>query len=297
MADGQSSFRESSGLEKVLEHRFISELTTCLWLAGCRDLEVLRSEVDSHGYDIVVEARGVLRHIQLKSMVSGGKKQHVGVNLRLASKPSGCVVWYDYDPATLALGPFRWFGTLAGLCLPDLGSKVVRHSKADATGSKNLRSGHRELRKSGFTQVGTMAELAQFLFGRERLSEIGLLRDHLQSQPESEGPSWLAEVRRGRFGAIPADLGWDNSAEFAHLVDGYRLAPGLGLGEALEFEERQLSHAMQSGQWLGGPAVLWTTLFLEHRRWRTAQFNPDPDMLALLDKLCRQLVQALAETE
>ena len=292
-----ASYLHSSSLEKVLEHRFVSELTTCLWLGGCRDFEVLRSEVDTGGYDIAVDARGVLRHIQLKSMVNGGTKQHVGVNMRLAAKPSGCVVWYDYDPATLALGPFRWFGTLAGLGLPDPGSKVVRHSKADATGAKNLRSGHRELRKRRFTQVATMAELVSFLFGSRPVSEIELLREHLQSQPEPEGPAWLAEVRRGRFGAIPQDLTWNKSVEFAHLVDGYGLALRLGLGEALEFEERQLSHARQSGKWLGGPAVLWTTLFLEHRRWRTAPFDPDPDMQILLEKLCRQLVQALLVTD
>lgn len=288
--------RDSSGLEKVLEHRFISELTTCLWLAGCHDLEVLRSEVDSHGYDIVVDARGVLRHIQLKSMVRGGKKKHVGVNMRLAAKPSGCVIWYDYNPTTLALGPFRWFGTLAGLGLPDPGSKVVRHSKADATGAKNMRAGHRELRKRRFTQVATMAELVPFLFGGEPEFEIDLLREHLLSQPEPAAIDWVADVRRGRFGAIPRDLTWTNSVEFAHLVDGYGLAPQLGLGEALEFEQRQLEHAMEFGRWLGGPAALWTTLFLEHRRWRTAATDPDPDILVLLDKLCKQLVHALTGT-
>ena len=68
------AYLDSSCLEKVLEHRFVAELTTCLWLAGCRDVEVLRSEVDAHGYDLVVEARGILRHIQLKSMVRGGQE-------------------------------------------------------------------------------------------------------------------------------------------------------------------------------------------------------------------------------
>src|SRR6476620_10460783 len=73
MATAQPSWHASSCLEKVLEHRFLAELTSALWLGGVRDFEVLRSDVDSHGYDLVIEANGILRHIQLKAMVCGGK--------------------------------------------------------------------------------------------------------------------------------------------------------------------------------------------------------------------------------
>lgn len=165
MHDKRAPYMDSSGLEKVLEHRFVAELATSLWIEGCRDIELLRSEVDAHGYDLVIEAKGTMRHIQLKSMVAGGKKQHVTMNTRLAAKPSGCVVWFDYDPQTLELGPFRWFGALPGVGLPDTGDTIARHSKANALGQKNLRSGHRVIRKSRFQQVGTMEELLRLLFG------------------------------------------------------------------------------------------------------------------------------------
>lgn len=167
MLDERASYLDSSGLEKVLEHRFVAELATSLWIEGCRDLELLRAEVDAHGYDLVIEARGTMRHIQLKSMVAGGKEQHVTVNNRLAAKPSGCVVWFDYDPLTLALGPFRWFGAPPGVRLPDPGDTVARHSKADALGQKNERSGHRVIRKSKFQQVDTLPALLQLLFGNQ----------------------------------------------------------------------------------------------------------------------------------
>ena len=167
MLDERASYLDSSGLEKVLEHRFVAELATSLWIEGCRDVEVLRSEVDAHGYDLVIEARGTMRHIQLKSMVTGGKKQHVTVNTRLAAKPSGCVVWFDYDPLTLALGPFRWFGASPGACLPDTGDKIAKHSKANALGQKNERSRHRVIRKSKFQLVDTLPALLQLLFGNQ----------------------------------------------------------------------------------------------------------------------------------
>lgn len=167
MQDERASYLDSSGLEKVLEHRFVAELATSLWIEGCRDVELLRSEVDAHGYDLVIEARGTMRHIQLKSMVAGGKKQYVTVNTRLAAKPSGCVVWFDYDPHTLELGPFRWFGGSPGVGLPDTGDTVARHSKANALGQKSQRAGHRVIRKSRFQQVDTVGALVQLLFGNK----------------------------------------------------------------------------------------------------------------------------------
>lgn len=289
-----ASDTNSSGLEKVLEHRFIAELTTGLWLQGCRDFEVLRSEVDASGYDLVVEARRVLRHIQLKSMVKGGKKRSVSVNIRLASKPSGCVVWFDYDPSTLALGPFRWFGTLPELGLPDLGEVVARHTKGDSTGSKNERPGHRVLRRSKFTQVDTIADLVPLLFGCDIQDEIQLLRNSISEPPDSSTPDWVREIYAGGHDALPSDLRWEDSVHFAHLVDGYALAGTLGLGDPIEFETRQLAHAVETGRWAGGPAVLWVTLFLEHRRWRQASpATPDVETELLLDRLCRQLATSL----
>lgn len=293
MTEHAPTHHHSSDLEKILEHRFVSELTTCLWLNGSRDIEVLRSEVDSSGHDLVVEANGILRHIQLKSMVKGGKKSRVTINTRLASKPGGCVIWYDYDPDTLELGPFRWFGTLPGLGLPDLGDEVAKHSKGDATGAKNERTGHRVLRKGRFHTVDSIADLLPLLFGYDRQDQRDLLSTNLLGRPGSVDPAWLHEVSAGRFAAIPDNLCWDDSCGLAHLIDGYELAREVGLGDPFEFEQRQLDHALQTRKWLGGPAVLWITLFLEHRRWRMAPIEPDPAMEALLDKLCRQLAVEL----
>lgn len=294
MASIGTPYFHSSGLEKVLEHRFIAELTACLWLGGCRDFEVLRSEVDASGYDLVVEARGVLRHIQLKSMVQGGKRRSVSVNMRLATKPAGCVVWFDYDPATLHLGPFRWFGTVPGLGLPDPGEEVARHTKGDSTGAKNLRAGHRVLRKSKFNQVGTVADLVPFLFGFEATDEIKLLQHSMSDPPDPGAEGWVREVYAGKFGVVPEDLRWEDSVHMAHLVDGYELSSHLGLGDPFEFEARQLAAATETGRWAGGPAVLWTTLFLEHRRWRFSNpVTPDSEGKLLLDRLCRQLATSL----
>jgi hypothetical protein len=156
----------SSALEKVLEHRFVAELSTTLWKRRISDFEVLRSEVDRHGYDLVIEANGILRHVQLKAMRQGGKRAEVALNRRLAAKPSGCVVWMIYDPVTLAPGPFLWFGGEPGKPLPELGDRVAHHTKGNAEGTKTPRPDHRVVRKSAFEMVGSMDELVERLFGK-----------------------------------------------------------------------------------------------------------------------------------
>lgn len=160
------SHHVSSSLEKVLEHRLLAAITTELWVRGVRDFEVLRGEVDAHGYDLVLEVSGILRHIQLKAMIRGGKRRDVGVSLALGRKPSGCVIWMTYDPDTLELGPFLWFGNDPGAALPALGDRSVRHSKGDAQGFKAERTGHRLVSRSRFSQLPDVGDLVDALFGK-----------------------------------------------------------------------------------------------------------------------------------
>ncbi|MGB3740109.1 MAG: hypothetical protein WA948_12255 [Pontixanthobacter sp.] len=155
----------SSVQEKVLEHQFVAALTSCLWRRGLRDIEVLRSEVDAFGHDLVVEAGGIIRHIQLKTSGRMAKTARVNINTRLTQKPSGCVIWFLYDPDTLELGPFRWFGNDPGAPMPDLGDRIAKHSKGDRVGYKAPRSDTRVLPKARFTTIETIGELASLLFG------------------------------------------------------------------------------------------------------------------------------------
>ena len=162
--DTAATWRASSILEKVLEHRFIAEISTALWCKGISDFEVLRSEVDSHGYDLVIEANEKVRHIQLKALRRGGKRRGVTLSERLAAKPSGCVVWMVYDPATLALGPFLWLGGASGEPLPKLGERVAHQTRGNAKGEKAPRAGHRVVKKSAFEKVANVSDLVDALF-------------------------------------------------------------------------------------------------------------------------------------
>jgi hypothetical protein len=163
-------FLESGIREKLIEHLFVGDLLRCLWRQGIRDIEVLRAEVDRAGYDLVLEAGGILRHIQVKTSYRGAKTARVGINTGLATKPGGCVIWIWFDPDTMDLGPFLWFGGEPGKPLPPLGDRVGKHSKGDSTGNKAMRPKIRLIVKGRFSTLFSMAEVAQALFGNKKVS-------------------------------------------------------------------------------------------------------------------------------
>ncbi len=158
-------FQHSSLREKVIEHLFVGELLRTLWRRGIRDFEVLRAEVDRSGYDLAMECSGVFRHIQLKSSYRGSATQSVDVNVNLRRKPSGCVIWIMFDAASLELGPFLWLGGVPREKLPDLGERMARHTKADATGKKAERPDLRVVRRSQFSQLADTDAVLAALFG------------------------------------------------------------------------------------------------------------------------------------
>lgn len=63
----------SSNREKLIEHLFIGELLKLSWIQGDCQLEVAKPEVDNSGYDVIVEANQIIRHIQLKASYIGSK--------------------------------------------------------------------------------------------------------------------------------------------------------------------------------------------------------------------------------
>lgn len=267
--------------EKVIEHTFLAELSRTLLLDLATPFEVLRSEFDAFGYDLIIEANRVLRHVQLKATTAAGARANVDVQVALANKPGGCVVWIFVDPATLKLGPFLWFGGEPGDPLPDLGDRSVRHTRGDATGEKKVRSGLRRLPKGMFIRFGSIEQLALAMFGAANSEHERLLHDHL--------------ARRGHFDLaelVPLDLTWDNSVHVAHLIDGYGLAEKAGLGDPDVFLARTRAQAERNGAWSGTALELWVALFLEHRRDHfqgPIGINVENIQPPMLNELCREL--------
>jgi hypothetical protein len=120
------------------------------------------------GYDLVIDCAGTMRHVQLKASHRAARTAAVNVSMNLARKPGGCVVWVMFDAATLTLGPFLWLGGAPGEPLPELGTRIARHTKADSRGVKGERPNLRIVRRASFSRLETIADVAEAMFGRPR---------------------------------------------------------------------------------------------------------------------------------
>lgn len=159
---GRSSYRES-----LIEKRFLADLLTRLWP---EQVEVLRSEVDIFGYDLVLEARQRVRHVQLKSTMgqdSVKKGRPHSVNARLGEKPAGCVLWIVIDSQLEPL-EYRWLGAEPGKQLDLSNFATARHAKPDRSGVKRERPEIRAVPRNKFKGLGKDIErVVEELFGRE----------------------------------------------------------------------------------------------------------------------------------
>ena len=155
---------QSSLREEYIEYVFLSELCKQAWRTNT-SLEILRSQTDDRGYDLILESEDVQRHVQLKSSFAGSRTSRQTLSMLLSRKPSGCVVWVYFDAVTLDPLEYLWLGGAPGEALPDLGDRVARHTKADATGQKSARKNHRVVPKSKFETLKTSDEVFERLFG------------------------------------------------------------------------------------------------------------------------------------
>jgi hypothetical protein len=157
-------FESSSFRENIVEHQFIAAILQKLWVAGVVNVEILRSEFDSHGYDLVLSKGHVTRHIQLKSGLSIKK---VGISKNLESKPSGCVVFIQIND-NLEMGPYYWFGAEPGHPLPALNSLArTKRTTPSSNGNKPLRSKHWDVTTSKFKKLSSLDALLEVLLGEK----------------------------------------------------------------------------------------------------------------------------------
>lgn len=165
----EDASRKSGFFEQLVEHAFISEILQEVYFGSGRVVEVLRSEVDAYGYDLVLECNGVTRHVQLKTSKSEGRTAVQKVHAALAEKPSGCVVWVirheDSETRRMRMS-YRFFGGPPGMPLPSLTTfKVAKHNKGNSAGEKKERPAIRVVPKSRFRAIATTEELVDVLFG------------------------------------------------------------------------------------------------------------------------------------
>lgn len=155
----KSGYEDSSTVEKLMEHIFLSEVLQECWFNRRQIVEVLRAEVDAAGYDLVLQTGGSTRHIQLKASRQGGKTSRQTINRKLANREGGCVIWiaYEVDENTgRAQLKFRWWD-----------SEI---KELPAVVGKNPRTGQERpntavLKKSDFELIYDTPTLVSRLFG------------------------------------------------------------------------------------------------------------------------------------
>ena len=118
-----------------------------------------------------------------------------------------------YDPQTLRVLTYRWFGDPPGNPLPYIGNRIARHSKGNAQGVKLERAGHRDVGQAEFEDLTAIDQLADHLFGPRRSHGTSLV---LAQHRQRFGSEWLMRVR-----SLVGSPRWDESIELAHVVDGY----------------------------------------------------------------------------
>ena len=157
-------FEHSSLRERIIEHVLVGEILKRLWIRNVVDVEVLRSEFDAHGYDLVLSRGDLVRHIQLKTGTQN-RPGKVSVSSGLAEKPSGCVIWIKVDDS-LEMGPYFWFGSPPGKRLRDIGKyPFPRRATHNSAGERPERKNHRLVPGRDFDKIGSFDELLLALLG------------------------------------------------------------------------------------------------------------------------------------
>lgn len=170
LATTHSVFRE-----RMCEHRLLFELMRYAWKHDQASFEVSQPAIDNSGHDLVLEARGVTRHVQLKTSWVTARADSQNVQLSLASKPSGCVLWMLVDEKCMECSSYLFFGAGPGEPLPPIADfKVAKHTRANKTG-KSERPNVREVPRSCFSTLTSIPHLYETLFGSS---------SHAATQPE-----------------------------------------------------------------------------------------------------------------
>jgi hypothetical protein len=153
--------------ERIVEHMFVGEALRWLWVHRKADLasvEVLRSEFDAGGYDLVMTCGQTVRYIQLKTTLVGGKAASIKVCLKLMNRPKGCIIWVFITPK-LEIKEYRWFESKQFL---EIKARPAKHTKGNAQGKKAEKPQQRTISRGAFDEPCKLPDLMEKLFGQRQ---------------------------------------------------------------------------------------------------------------------------------
>jgi len=158
-------------IENMIEHAFISEIVQEAWINNKGKLEILRAEVDDAGYDIVLSWKNKNRYIQLKTSEKDGTTAKQKLNIALAHKENGCIVWIireTNDKTKRFKFKYLFFGSEFGQPFPDVEKyKTAKHPRRNAKGERKERPNVKEIPKDAFTKCNSCSKLFTALFNEK----------------------------------------------------------------------------------------------------------------------------------
>jgi hypothetical protein len=149
--------------EHIVEHIFVGNALQWLWNRHVYDVEVLRSEFDAGGYDMVMSYKTTDRHIQFKTTLESGQAASVKASLKLLNKRSGCIIWI-FVTEKLDIKHYLWLGSPEKPFSKIGNVATAKHTKGNAGGTKTERLQHRIIPKSEFLEVSSLEEVMYLLF-------------------------------------------------------------------------------------------------------------------------------------
>ncbi|MCI4317059.1 MAG: hypothetical protein L3J96_00840 [Thermoplasmata archaeon] len=160
---------QSRDREMMLEHLFLSRLLRESWSRRQTTIEVLRPDVDSSGYDLVLEQGRIVRHVQLKASRAGSQPGYLDLNIGLTGKPAGCAIFMIFeegDPEQKL--NLRYFFLGGGPREPlDLSRyPIARRTTANRQGVRPLRQNTRRVPRREFRELPEIGAVYDALFGR-----------------------------------------------------------------------------------------------------------------------------------
>lgn len=102
MFDPNFISQNSRFFENLLEHRFLFDLRRHLVLDSTpRLVNVLKSEVDAYGFDLVLSVEDRSLHVQMKTRSGSPPSNAYDLSDALWTLPNACAIWMLYDPSKL----------------------------------------------------------------------------------------------------------------------------------------------------------------------------------------------------
>ena len=151
----------SSRREKILESLFSGEVLRELWRRGVYEVDLLHSDIDASGYDLVLELPHGVRHIQLKAST---KRKAITANAKICDRPSGCIVVMIVSEDNLCFEEFLWLGdSLNQPCLDIRMMPKARHTKGNSLGVKTTRQDTNRVSVGKFERLESFGSLVDRL--------------------------------------------------------------------------------------------------------------------------------------